>query len=197
MWLQLTARIKNHKRKNKQMKKIMIAAAIVCAAVMGQAAQVNWGVDWAYSTDGDSINTYDDGSVVNYWIVNLVDKTDVSGLAVNTDGDLVNTANYSIVDAGSFEASGAGVIDGTVANGNYLAMVVYDSVNNLWGVSEAITASGIIDEPPTAGDMASAFANDSEGYLAANQATVAVPEPTSGLLLLLGMAGLALRRKQA
>jgi hypothetical protein len=31
----------------------------------------------------------------------------------------------------------------------------------------------------------------------ASSAYTAVPEPTSGLLLLLGMAGLALRRKQA
>ena len=40
------------------------------------------------------------------------------------------------------------------------------------------------------GTMASATQN------AANWTTAAVPEPTSGLLLLLGVAGLALRRKQ-
>ena len=45
------------------------------------------------------------------------------------------------------------------------------------------------------------FQNDSttaaEGYLVANTPTASVPEPTSGLLMLLGVAGLAFRRKRA
>ena len=39
--------------------------------------------------------------------------------------------------------------------------------------------------------------NASAGYKGAGWYTQSVPEPTSGLLLLLGMAGLALKRKQA
>jgi hypothetical protein len=179
------------------MKKIMIAAAIVCAAVIGQAAQVNWGVDWAYSTDGDSINTYDDGSVVQFWVLNLGDKTDLSGLAVDTDGNLVNKEGYTVVETGSFETMGAGLAEGNINNGDLLSIVIYDKANGLWGVSDTQAVSGIIVDPPTQGGLSASFSNDGEGYLAANQATVAVPEPTSGLLLLLGMAGLALRRKQA
>ena len=41
------------------------------------------------------------------------------------------------------------------------------------------------------------FSNVSANAQTAWTQTGAIPEPTSGLLLLLGMAGLALRRKQA
>ena len=182
------------------MKKLMVVAAIVCAAAMGQASTVNWGVDWAYSNDGGAINTYDVGSSVNYWVVNMLGATDTSGLSVDDGGNLVNSAAYAVVGTGSFEASGGGSVNGEIANGNYLAMIVYDAANGLYGISDANQVSGIVAEPPTAGSLATSFQNDSltaaEGYLVADT-PVAVPEPTSGLLLLLGVAGLALRRKRA
>ena len=179
------------------MKKLMIAAAIVCAAVVGQAASVNWDVYWAYSKNG-SVNTYDDGSVVNYWIVNMGTATDTSGLSVDKDGNLVNSDSYSVVGTGSIPTFGNGTAEGTIANGNYLAMVIYDSANGLYGVSDANAVSGIVADPPTAGSLAAAFQNDggTEGYIIANT-PVPVPEPTSGLLMLLGVAGLALRRRRA
>ena len=182
------------------MKKLMIAAAIVCAAVVSHAASVSWGVEWAYS-NYDAVNTYDDGSSVNYWIVNMVAATDTSGLSVDKDGNLVNSASYAVVETGSFDATGNGKASGEIANGNYLAMVIYDSANGLYGVSDANAVSGIVAEPPTAGTLAANFQNDggSEGLLIANTPvpTSPVPEPTSGLLMLLGVAGLALRRRRA
>ena len=177
----------------------MIAAAIVCAAVVGQAAMVNWDVAWAYSNDGAGINTYDDGSAVNYWIVNMGTATDTTGLSVDGDGNLVNSAGYAVVGSGSYEATGNGTAVGTIANGDYLAMVIYDSANSLYGISDANQVGGIIAEPPTAGTLAMDFQNDggAEGYLIANTPTASIPEPTSGLMLLLGVAGLALRRRRA
>ena len=177
----------------------MIAAAIVCAAVIGEAAQVTWAVAWAYSNDGAGINTYDDGSAVNYWLVNMGDSTVTSGLSIDGTGALVNKDGYAIIETGSFDASAYNTSNGTIANGNYLALVIYDAANNLYGVSDANLVSGIIAEPPTAGTLAMDFQNDggAEGYLIANTATSSVPEPTSGLLMLLGVAGLALRRRRA
>ena len=148
-----------------------------------------------YSNYG-SVNTYDDGSSVNYWIVNMVSATDTTGLSVDGDGNLVNKDSYAVVGTGSFDAAQGGFADGEIANGNYLAMVIYDAANGLYGVSDANIVSGIVEAPPTAGSLATTFQNDggTEGYLIANTATASIPEPTSGLMLLLGVAGLALRR---
>ena len=188
------------------MKKLMIAAAIVCAAVMGQAAQINWDVDWAYSNDGKGINTFDGPGEMSYWIVNMVGSEDISGLAVDTTGALVNKDNYAILATGTIteSASESTPKGGIVANGNYLAMVIYDADNSLWGVSDATLVTGIVDEPLMAGSLVGrVFQNDGglnpdeTPYMVANQALQAVPEPTSGLLLLLGVAGLALRRRRA
>ena len=49
------------------------------------------------------------------------------------------------------------------------------------------------NQNPTTGAKSSTLPTD--GFVSAGQ-WAAVPEPTSGLLMLLGMAGLALRRKQ-
>ena len=182
------------------MKKLMIAAAIVCAAMVSQAASVNWQVDWVYS-NYDAVNTYDDGSVVNYWVVNMLGSTDTSGLSVDKDGNLVNKDAYAVVGSGigTLGPDGGSSAEGAIANDNYLALVVYDVANGLYGVSDANQVSGIVADPPTAGSLAAAFQNDGGGYMAANTPipTEPVPEPTSGLLMLLGVAGLALRRRRA
>ena len=74
-------------------------------------------------------------------------------------------------------------------NGNYIAVVAYagsEGEDDMFRVFESMASGGVLEFDPLYGSgTAGAWTQ------------AAVPEPTSGLLLLLGVAGLALRRKRA
>ena len=207
------------------MKKLMLAVAIVCAAACVQAASCAWRADgdtWAWSFNADKgVNTYDVGSVGNYWVIALASDS-TAGISVDNTGALV--MDSSVGTAISAENGGQGsfnvpadppaMLAGEISkglsaadNGKYFALVIYDSENGLYGVSDTVMMAGIIDDPPNPGDLMW-FSNhtgtdfgidDGARYMVADMiasGATPTPEPTSGLLLLLGVAGLALRRKQ-
>jgi len=73
------------------------------------------------------------------------------------------------------------------ALGDYLAVVLYEN-----GVDQAVRIFGNAD---WTGDSV-AFDSQAGGMVGGWTAAAIVPEPTSGLMLLLGLAGLALKRKR-
>lgn len=165
------------------MKKILIATAIVMTAIVSQAAAFKWTAANVYDSSGTTkftgtaaIYAYTTDiaaavKVADAYVISGVFKSDAVGTATGY------TANWS--DA---------VIDTTY---NFY-MVIEDGDKTFDSSAVKVVAGKAIATGATSvafGNMATATQN------AGNWA--AVPEPTSGLLLLLGMAGLALKRKRA
>ncbi len=182
------------------MKKLTIALGAVALAMGIQAATVQWGSGAIYTPGADGAFT--DIKVANnsvtYYLWTFDDAADyaaltdvtklnkASVLATGVNNALGGTATYSNSD--KFEANG--VV-------NWAILFIYtDADNKEWYIANKGT--GTIDSlgSRTAfGNLASSSSTYAtvSGWTAAG----AIPEPTSGLLLLLGVAGLALKRKRA
>ena len=181
------------------MKKLIIAAAIVCAAAMSQAAALNW-ASYAYHNDGGADEDWFSGGQ-GY----LVLVTDAANFAVTAgDSGLEITGGTLLTGEGSRnEYDGGyvfGAIDGSAfgaEDGGKYAFAILATDN---GTSSALPTDGYygvdgIYEVTWNKDMGASW-DPSEEHMAAVTTQVA-PEPTSGLLLLIGVAGLALKRRRA
>jgi len=193
------------------MKKLMIAAAIVCAAAVSQAATFNWTSDArAFGVSPASVT--DNGNYkASTAKADRIDKCSLTYLltiyAAGTD-TLIGTQSGSVVeDSGYFSTSGievAAAKDGTT----------YDYVLTITGTQNSLTAKGQVGDYDysaakistqisgtiTTDPMgATALVTDVPTTWAVSDITKKepepTPEPTSAMLMLLGVAGLALRRK--
>lgn len=195
------------------MKKLIIVAAVAMAALVTNASSFNW------SNTGGATN----GTIYNY----LANSTKLYSTTVSytaylicagdtTQADLLKAvrggadlATYGITGASatlnsSSKIAATDAFDyGTTGNYYDFYFAILDAANDQILIS-ALSEGNAAQESGTttiAFSGSKTWSNQAFGdatYSAAGwYATAAVPEPTSGLLMLLGMAGLALKRKRA
>ena len=182
------------------MKKMIIAAAIMCAAVFAQAAQVAWSVAGMNSYAGDAYSVF----VIGQNGVKSVDQiTALLDAGTAVDSYAFGSGTVAANGMGSVTAAASGkTLD---AGTHTMFAVLFDSASPSAGNSQYVTIAGqagftkaiaaTTASVTFAGGNVSSVVNNAANWKSFGKGG-GVPEPTSGLLLLVGGAMLALRRKQ-
>ena len=175
------------------MKKLLIIAVASVLGIAANAATVKWQVT--------NVQSSPDVAAAAGWAVQIFASTVAYDYDKASTGDIAAAFSGTTVASGtSFRATGT-VADGQ-ANGTTVSyyMVIYDNATIadaqnyiVSGVKDLTTNAAGSDVTLSFGSMA----GTTSANMFLSSSWTAVPEPTSGLLMLLGMAGLALLRRRA
>ena len=181
------------------MKKLIMLAMVACAAVVANATTVKWGTGTLYTAANDT-GTFSTTKIGAAAMVSFYVLSDTQYAAYSADkSTLFDDASAGLLGEAAKSGTTSSMNSGytwsdTIDIGvtkNVALVVTYtdQTLGDLYIVNVA-TATPASATQFTVGNLASAAG----GWTSAGGAA---PEPTSGLLLLLGVAGLALKRKIA
>lgn len=192
------------------MKNLMIAVVIICTVSLTRAASIAWGSAIANPSDPTGMTAASEGwnAYLLYSASDLssvatqIDKVGVGGTA-NNGASVVSVHTITADEAGiAFTFQGEYVADNV--NGFYQMLIVDEANNKFGAVNQTFEVAGISDlnSPGEVyynmdfGLGLDKFAGETGWSGTIGTSPVPTPEPTSGLLLLLGVAGMALRRRR-
>lgn len=192
------------------MKKLIIAAFAVAFAAAVQAATVSWTMTGATSSNGTTAlgtTAYlfaqtaanDSYSTMVATLVSTYSNSGASGVLSYLDNNSI--ATFKPTTAGTYSQSEKldaesvyGLTGGETYN-FYWVFVDTEGVNDssMVALSKELTAKKV----PTSSSNLGLLFGSQASYTGSTSWTALAPEPTSGLMLLLGMGVLALRRRRA
>ncbi len=197
----------------KQSKRAAICAALICVATFAQAASIDWQSGAIYiASDAKGTTSTDTKANTTRLVTMYVYALSAEDYAAAQSMDtLALYEKYSTTEATVSKSSngkGVATVAQPVADGsgkNYALILFVDEKNtNLADGAKFVKAT--LATANVEGSAGPTMSNMISSSLTSNWVSTAtssggesgnVPEPTSGLLLLVGMGALALRRKRA
>ena len=179
------------------MKKIIVVLGVFCMALTMQAATFAWSTSYLFS-DGVDESAFESASF-KWALIDLGTSSDASG--VSFAGGTLTGATAADSGAGA-TYEGVDSSYGSATAGNYYTIAIYETGSEKWNMGAVVQATVNPTDPSGNTMMAISFANGTDPYgwgadgITASQGGGDIPEPTSGLLLLVGGSLLALRRKR-
>ncbi len=182
------------------MKKMIVVVAIAMAAFASQAASFKWQTTSTGKIYEAGTTTFlASGTAYLFDSAVVAQSSLVTAYAAGTLSlSALTSVDNNTVSSGALAAQTVSYGEVGTTYAFYMAILTDDglyisptkSVAGLEGKDSAVSFSAKTSSQAAALDAA-------DGYSAAGWYTASVPEPTSGLLMLLGVAGLALRRRRA
>ena len=204
------------------MKKLMIAAAVVLAATFANAGCYIWGFGTGADAapgqvpDDQTGDGYLTGGTAMLFLGTIAETATGEGSGIDAKYSLDFTGLTKIATSGqdgtlytfgqiAFDA-GTTSDDVTTDTPQAYTLILFDQsgvtdYENYEGYYYVYTGTSGLSQDADSGtdfaDFTSDIAVAGDAWRTAAPAAEPIPEPTSGLLVLLGMAGLALKRKRA
>ena len=200
----MVCRADNNKGKQK-MKKLMIALAVVAMGAAANAASFSWKAEKGYVYDGggDSAVKLTSGTAYLVFASALTQSDLVTAFAADaaTAASTVSTKAVSTGTIGSNSRIAETAFTADVSADQTAYFVVFNDDKMYVSITADAEYLAVGESPiafASVSTSSKALNDVAGGYAGAGwYGAAAVPEPTSGLLMLLGMAGLALKRKRA
>ena len=199
-----------------QIKKVALAALVATFGFAAQAELLYWPISGVSSAPNKAMSS-DNPYTAYYFIYHQQSSyqsswlTDIETIIKNQDTSALNSFESANVSGGTnnkYLRSGTGM-DGTFKNADFATVLGATTISVIINASSLTDATyymiakkdgtgdaySIVNAIPNGNNSSALEINDFGSQ--ANNVWLAIPEPTSGLLLVFGMATLALKRRHA